>query len=450
MAGRIKIYSPRWPRFGIAVLICIINAIPIIKAQGIPAIPADLFADSIGVNTHWGYPNAYMQNYTELKAKLGEAGIRYVRDGAYHQTYVRAMDLYQSLGIKTNMLTGRRSGPYPAPLDPSKIDAELNEIKTEALAATVTLEAPNEYDLSHGPDNDWVGNIKNYSSTLYAKAKADETLKTLPVIGPSLTSIQAYNAVGNSDPYMDYGNLHPYQGNRWPGTNGWGDHGYGSITWALNWLASIQSPSGKPIQATEGGYSNQPLNGGISEEAEGKYTARMYAEFFRRGITRTYKYELVNEENLPDREGAFGLLRSNITEKPAFRAVKNLIGILSDKGPDFKPNSLNYVLDDNVNNVRQTLFQKRDGDFYLMVWLEVPSWDVNTNKDLYPPPQEVLLTLLYNHNISSATLYAFNNTADVNTSILPINNNQVVLSVTDKINIIKLSAHKSSIPYDFY
>jgi hypothetical protein len=103
-----------------------------------------------------------------------------------------------------------------------------------------------------------------------------------------------------------------------------------------------------------------------------------------------------------------------------------------------------------VNNVRQTLFQKRDGDFYLMVWLEVPSWDVNTNTDLYPPPQEVLLTLLYNHNISSATLYAFNNTADVNTSILPINNNQVVLSVTDKINIIKLSARNSSIPYDLY
>jgi hypothetical protein len=135
----------------------------------------------------------------------------------------------------------------------------------------------------------------------------------------------------------------------------------------------------------------------------------MYAEFLRRGITRTYRYELVNEDNLPGREGAFDLLRSNISEKSAFRAVKNMIAILSDKGPDFKPSSLNYVLDDNVNNVRQILFQKRNGDFYLMVWLEVPSWDVNANKDLYPSVQKVLLTLLYNHNISSAALYGINN-----------------------------------------
>lgn len=114
--------------FGVAVLICIISVIPISKSQGVPAIAADLFVDSIGVNTHWGYSNAYMQNYTALKTKLGEAGIRYVRDGAYSEAYIRAVDLYQSLGIKTCMLTGRRSGPYPAPLDPSKIDGLVRTV----------------------------------------------------------------------------------------------------------------------------------------------------------------------------------------------------------------------------------------------------------------------------------------------------------------------------------
>ncbi len=149
---------------------------------------------------------------------------------------------------------------------------------------------------------------------------------------------------------------------------------------------------------------------------------------------------MVNEGQT-GREQVFGLLRNDLSEKPAFRAVKNLIGILGDKGPDFTPTSLNYVLDDSVNNIRQIIFQKRDGDFYLMVWLEVPSWDVDANVDLYPSVQEVLLTLLNNHNILSTTLYAFNSTADVNTSVLPINNNQVVLNVTDKINIVRLSNH---------
>jgi hypothetical protein len=444
-----KVDSTRCQRFGIAILIWIITAIPMIKAQGVPAIPADSFVESIAVNTHWDANNVYSHNYTGVKAKLGESGIRYIRDGTYQATFDRANDLYQNLGVRTNILTGRRSGPYPAPLDPTQIDAELNLVKTQALAATVSVEAPNEYDLSHGPDTDWVGKIKNYTYLLYTKTKADEMLKHLPVIGPSMTTEKAYEAVGSVDQYIDYVNLHAYQANRWPGNSGFGNHGWGSITWFLNWLAWYQSPLGKPIQATEAGYSNFYPSRGVSEEAEGKYTARMFAEYFRRGIARTYKYELVNEGQ-PGVEGIFGLLRNDLSEKPAFRAVKNLIAILSDKGPYFEPGSLNYVLDDNVDNSRQILFQKRDGDFYLMVWLEVPSWDVNANTDLYPPAQEVLLTLLNNHNISSATLYAFNNTADVNTSILPINYNQVTLSVTDKISIIRLSNHTNSIPHDLY
>ncbi len=427
----------------------IIAAIPIIEAQGIPAISADSFVESIGVNTHWVSDDVYTHNYTGLKAKLAESGIRYLRDGAYQPTYVRANDLYQSLGIRTIILTGRRFGPYPHPLDPTQVDAELNEIKTEVLNATIALEAPNEYDVEHGPDTNWVAKIKYYTYLLYTKSKADEMLKHLPVIGPSFTTMEAYEAVGNSDVHIDYANLHLYQANRWPGNYGFGDLGYGSVTWYLNYQARYQSSSGKPVQATEAGYCNDIPTRGVSEEAEGKYTARMYAEFFRRGITRTFKYELVNTGQT-GREFLFGLLRNDLSEKPAFRAVKNLIAILSDKGADFKPGLLNYVLDDSVDNIRQILFQKRDGDFYLMVWLEVPSWDVDTNIDLYPPAQEVLLTLLNNHNISSATLYAFNNTADVNTSVLSINNNQVVLNVTDKISIVRLSNRTNLIPDGLY
>ena len=187
-----KINSAWSLHYYLSVLICMINAFPIINAQAVRAYPADSFVESIGVNTHWTYPNVYTHNYTTLKEKLGEAGIRYIRDGANTQTYIRANDLYQNLGIKINMLTGRRSGPYPAPLDPSQIDVELNEIKTQALNVTVSIEAPNEYDISHGPDTDWVGKIKNYTFTLYNKVKADEILKSLPVIGPSLTSVDSY------------------------------------------------------------------------------------------------------------------------------------------------------------------------------------------------------------------------------------------------------------------
>jgi hypothetical protein len=419
-----------------------------VTSQGIPAIPADSFVESIGVNTHWP-DKVYVHNYTALKAKLAESGIRYVRDSARPLTYDRANDLYNSLGIKTNMVTGRRSGPEPAPLDPTQIDEELNEIKTQALVATVSLESPNEYDLEHGSDAEWVARIKNYSTLLYTKAKADEMLRHLPVIGPSLTSLEAYEAVGNADDYIDYVNLHMYQWSYSPGFSGWDNNGSHSITWYLNELAHQQSPSGKPVQSTEGGYHNDIQTGGLSEEAEGKYTARMFAELFRRGVYRTCKYELTNQD-IPTREGVFGLLRIDLSEKPSFRAVKNLITILSDKGPSFESGKLNYALNGSMDKVRQILFQKRNGDFYLMVWVEVSSWNTTALFDLYPPAQEVVLTLQDSSRISSATLYAFNNSADVNTFNLTINNNQVTFNATDKISIIKLSNSTTSISHGLY
>ena len=138
-----------------------------IAAQSVTAISADLFVESIGVNTHWTFPSVYTYNYTGLKAKLAESGIRYIRDGSSPATHARANDLYNSLGIKTNMITERhKSGPGTQPIDPTQIDEALNEIKTEVLTAIVSLEAPNEYDVFHGSDTDWVGNIKklHYSS----------------------------------------------------------------------------------------------------------------------------------------------------------------------------------------------------------------------------------------------------------------------------------------------
>jgi hypothetical protein len=119
--------------------------------------------------------------------------------------------------------------------------------------------------------------------------------------------------------------------------------------------------------------------------------------------------------------------------------MKSLISILSDKGPSFEPNTLNYTIGGSTNNIRQILFQKRTGDFYLMVWLEVAIWDTPTHSNLYPPPQQFVLALQENKAISSATLYAFNNTADVNTFNLSIADNQVTFNVTDKISILKLS-----------
>jgi hypothetical protein len=247
------------------------------------------------------------------------------------------------------------------------------------------------------------------------------------------------------DPYIDYTNLHLYEWYYWPGNEGWDGKGaIPSITYYLNFYAHQQSPSGKLVQATETGYHDDFQTKGLSELADGKYATRAFAEFFRRGIYRTFKYELVNQ-GIPGSEGAFGLLRNDLSEKPSFRAVKNIISVLSDKGSSFQPDVLNYILNGSVDNVRQILFQKRNGDFYLMIWTEVSCWNFTTQVDLYAPPQEVVLTVQDSINISEVILYALNNTGDMNTSDLPINNHQVTFNATDTISIIQLHIKNFSI-----
>ena len=422
--------------FVVVVLFVVFNG----AVEGTKAIPADSFANSIGVNTHWSYPGVYINRYNDLKAKLAEAGIRYVRDHTNPASYARANDLYESLGIKTITISGRyKSGSGPHSLDPTQIQEELNQMRDLGLQTVDSIEGPNEYDLEHDPrDPNWVETLQNYTRVLYQTAKADEKLRNIPITAPSLTSLHAFETVGNLDAYIDYVNMHPYFGVTWPNFPGWGVNGTYSLDWFLDYLRPRQSPSGKPIQFTETGYHDFIPHNGVTEEADGKYMARSFMEFFRRGVYRIYKYELVNQ-NITGQEGNFGFLRADLSEKPSFRAVKNLIGILADKGPQFQTNSLDYTLDGTTNDTRQILFQKRNGDFYLVVWLEVESFNITTKVDLYPPPQPLLLTLQDSNKISTATLFAFNNTSDVDKTNLPINNNQIHFNATDKINIIQLS-----------
>jgi hypothetical protein len=423
------------------VFILVLNIVLVVEGQTLPVVlPADSFVESICVNTHWSSPK-YVGNYTMLKAKLNELGIRYIRDETYPSNYAPILDIFRSLGIKVNMLFGRGPSGPRAPFNLSNIPEEVNQMKSQVLPAVVTIENPNEYDYEHGPDVDWVARLQNYTRILYTLVKSDEMLKNFPVIGPSLTSKEAFQAVGDLDQYIDHPNLHIYQ-KYWPGYDGF-DQSEGGLSGAgltayFDFEVRYQSPSRKPIHATETGHHNYLPQDGLSEEATGKYISRAFAEFFRRGIQRTCQYEFV-DEGIPSLEGHFGLLRFNLTEKPVFKAVQHLISILNDKGPDFQPDSFNYAFDGNITNIRHMIFQKRNGDFYIMFWLEVSSWDAQAQIDLYPPPQEVILTVLTKYNGSNATVYALDNNGDLNTLVVPIDNYQVTFNATDKISIIKFS-----------
>lgn len=425
---------------GLAAAVVVLPLQPAGAAEPVQARNADSFVETIGVNTHFGYwDTVYGSQYAGLKDKLVRSGIRYVRDGGSN-AMGRLAELHESAGVRANLIVARRAGgSWANPLDQGQIGPELAEIGRRMPGAVVSLENPNEYDISHGAnEKDWVGRIRSYCKALYAEAKADPALQGVPVLGPSLTSGGAYQQVGDLSSCLDRTNAHPYGGGRHPESQGWGADGYGSVDWTFRQLD--KQSADEPAQFTEAGYHNA-LNSttghvGTPEEVDAKYTTRMYLQNFDRGVERTFKYEFVDEgRSATNPEAAFGFLRNDLSEKPSYVAVRNLIGLLGDRGCTKTPSSLEYGLTGDTTDVRQLLLQKCDGSFYLVLWQAKQSYDVDAKKVYGVPDRFLTLTLTQAADISTARPLTSGSLTAGGTDT-----RQVVLSVPDHPLVVRIGA----------
>jgi F5/8 type C domain len=124
---------------------------------------------------------------------------------------------------------------------------------------------------------------------------------------------------------------------------------------------------------------------------QAKYLARLIFEAFNRGFARVFLGAITDrsddEQAMDDQRivhfGAVasdfvlndGLTRFEGTPKPSFTGTSNLVAILADPGAAFATGSLTYRIDGAPETLHHTLLQKRDGTFFLALWLEIPSTD---------------------------------------------------------------------------
>lgn len=411
------------------------------NAQSVKAKKADSFVDSIGVNTHLFYTDTvYHEKYEEIiKPKLLELGVRHIRDGGTRNLsgYLDRLQELKSFGINSTLIFGPNTG---TPADGIELIKDLKGV-VEAV------EGPNELNLDKTINN-WVSVVQNYAKELFTLVKADEYTKNLPVIGPSLTNREATQSVGDLSSFVDYGNIHKYYGNRHPETNGWGSYWegtkYGSLAYGVK---SVSNYAGsKPVIATESCYHNA-INSddghrAIPENIAAKYVPRLFLFHFNQNISRTLCYELIDldqDKEFDEKKKNFGLLRNNGSEKPAFTALKNIINLLEDPGTKFNTEELDFYLKNNTSNVYQTLLQKRDGTFYLILWQGVSSFDPSNKREIEIPPQKVDLYL--NTPTSSVNVYTLSNFYKQPT--LKYNPQKMIrLNVTDSPVIIQLTKAK--------
>jgi hypothetical protein len=400
------------------------------------ARPAASFIDSIGVNTHYGNgiyvgSNAYADR--RIDAKLAELGVRHIRDHSWNDTALALVDnLNLAYGVKANLILGETTR------SPEQLVGLL-----KAHPAYEAIEGLNEPDFSTrsygGLTDDRTNNIysatRAFQNDLYAAVKADPATASTLVLSPAMGR-------SNKSQYLiptnfDVAAMHSYA---WasPATSA-NQPSYG-VDQALTDMATLRG--NKPLMATESGYYNEPASSSkaVPEAIAGKYTPRLYAEFFNRGISRTYLYELADQG--PDksvREQNFGLLRYDMTEKPAFTALKNLIHVLDDatEGSGGQ-GSLNFSMSSSssVASVHHTLLQKKDGTFELLLWQEVLSYNSTTKAEINTPPQALTLSFDRTFNMLSTYLPGSSTTA----TAVSYDSSSITLNVPDQVLVLELTS----------
>ncbi len=344
-------------------------------AGGVAARPAQAFVGSLGINTHTYYSDTvYRQRFPTIERRLRELGLRHIRENLmpHRPDQYRMLNRLAAAGIESQLILG----------DPRNGRAGLRQLlailEKRLSGAVEAVEGANEYDLSGDPR--WRQRLDRYQRSLYTLVKENAELERLPVVGPSVGQLADNLEVTDLSRYLDYGNVHSYPDGEPP------ERILGS------WLrAAARTSGGKPVMATETGYhtalSASQGQRPASEAAMAAYAPRIYLDYFARGVVRTFPYELVDEFPDPgndEPESNFGLLRNDLSPKPAFRAVRNLVDLLADPGPRFTPGRLDLSLGGERRDLRTLLLQKRDGRFYLALWRSTSVWDPDRRVPLRP------------------------------------------------------------------
>ncbi len=418
-----------------------------VSASAATAYPADRYVDMIGVNTHWTYPGVYSGD--AIRTKLGESGIRHIRDGSGNINAIKS--LYDTYGIRTTVIIGRFPNGLNQPAAASLIDDELNDIKNAgAVPAMFAFEGPNETDLNQGvngnsPEENKVAFrtwLRDYTKTLHDVTRADPAFNNVKLVGPSLVDSGMYPYVGDLSAWIGHPCAHPYLGGRHPETPGWGDNGYGGIWWVVNYLNKPQHPTGSAFQ-TECGYHSAASvdygHRGTPEWAEGRYLPRMFAVYLQNNVSHAFKYELADQgTNTNEPEESFGLLRRDLSEKPSFVAIKNLIALLKDPGASFTPGSLDPSFSGDTANLNHLLLQKGDGRFFLMLWQGTSCWNVDERTAITVPTRSVTVGLP--SSITTAKSHQLAEDGSLSSATLAINGGNLAgLQITDRIMVLELS-----------
>jgi hypothetical protein len=399
------------------------------------AAEAQAFVNTSGVDTHLTYTNTpYYTAWPQIFSALKKLGIKHIRDGYY--------TLSSTPQITTEHRQLAQAGitaDYVIPYQTSITTQQIQQFASQVWDMEA-IEAPNECDIlgdCGGGGNLGIANVISFLPSLLNGAQdAHVTL-----MGPSYVLPASYPQSGNIASRINLNSLHIYFSGRNPGSPGWGaddaqGNGFGSFAYWLD-QSNIDAPGIVPA-ITETGYISFPSTSTpytVPESVASSYDLRTLLLAFKYGYQETFFYQLLDDPSSP---AGYGLLDSNLNPKPPFTAISNLLALMSDSGGSFSPGTLNFAISGGGSNLQHMLFQKSDGSFYMVLWLEEPSYNPATNQSVSVTPQNIGIAL--GSGYTTTTDYQFNSTGNYVAFNQPMNGSWAGLTVTDQISVVKIVA----------
>lgn len=370
---------------GVALSVCAggllwVLARPNSPPSAVRAYEATAFLDSVGVNVHFSYVDTAYGRQPEVLARLRELGVHHIRDGAPlgSAPLEHGLRAAARVGIRSTLIAGR--------LDDRARSGVASAVASVGQRDIAALEAPNEPDIQGDPA--WERKLRSFLPELRSEARLRFD-RPPPILGPSIVDDANLSRVTGLGDAVDEVNLHPYSGGRPPEA---------TIAERIAKVTGLPGAAGKPLVASEAGFHNatgattgQPP---VSEQAAAVYLPRLVLEYFRVGIRRTFIYELLDQLSDPEHEDPeqnFGLLRADLSRKPGFIALRDLLSAVRRSPGEPVGARPSVQVDSGDVPVRQLLLARDDGSAVLALWRPERVWDVAARREIQTVPRRAVV-----------------------------------------------------------
>ena len=352
------------------------------------ARPSDEFVDSVGIDIRLArQQTAYYEGFDDIVVPaLQKLHVRHVRDelgSAYRDELMgpllaERLTVLRELGIELMFLTDPR-----LEVEPHEVEA----IASWGNGVIEAFEAPTDHDSGRQGSSE---DIERYTEQLSASVRQLQARQWINIVGPGCDS----NSCSSVAELVDYGNALLEVGIDAPGQ---------SMPAAIAEAQGVSSS--RPLVSTGIGYrsgSRDQDRPGVSDVVMARYLTRALLLAFENDVFRSYVRHLIDFGDGGDVDANSGLLAADGHEKTGFIALANLLALLEDRGSTRFSGTLSFRLTGDLSDVHHVLLKTRDGAFFLILWLEVPSWDAESDREIVVSPRRLRLQL---RDPVSMTLY---------------------------------------------